>query len=213
MSATAYRLLHGASVPGASRAESASNALALEHLWLAPVRCRALGLRRTHAAWDDAVQEGSIALLHVARRFDAGRGAPFEAYARSWVDSAIKACLSRLGVVSEPVRRVRDRAARGERAHPLTAAAVEELADCSTGEDELLERLDRSRFEAWVRERLAELEPKVADSLMAHCRDIGTCEYAERVGLSRDTIRQRKNAGLEYLRDYADTAPVEGEAL
>jgi RNA polymerase sigma factor (sigma-70 family) len=222
VSATAYRLLHGARVTGASRAEKASNALATEHLWLPPARCRALGVRRSQAAWDDAVQEGSIALLAAARRYDAERGVAFEHYARVWVDAAIKAHLCGLGPVKEPTRRVSARAARGERAHAVTTQFLEGVGDSSgalaveislaaaTGsEDEAIAALDQSRREAWVRELVSELEPRLSDALMAFGRDIGTCEHADRVGRSRHTIRLRKNAGLEYLRDYADTAPIE----
>lgn len=177
--------------------------LALTHLWLPPLRCRALGLRRSHSVWDDAVQEGNLGLLKAAERFDAERGVRFEHYARPWVDNAIKLCFCAQQVVSEPIKRVARRAAAGERAHPSTVREVDQLESEGGGEDALASAIDQARREAWLRERLAEVDPRQRIALLAIARGAGVCEYARRARVSRETVRLRTNAGLEYLRESA----------
>lgn len=184
------------------------HALVTGHLWLPPTRCRALGLRRSHSVWDDAVQEGNIGLMKAAQRFDADRGVRFEHYARSWVDSAIKTHLCTLGPVREPTRRVRDRAARGERAHARTTEAVEELAPDGFDESALLDAIDQRAHDTWMREQLAALPRRELAAVWATARGIGPAEFISRVGVrSRETYRIWKNAGLAKLVAAAAECP------
>ena len=222
MSATAYKLLKGR---GPDELRPSLRRLAVEHLWLVAARCRSLGLRRSHPVWDDAQQDGAMAVLRAAERFDASRGVAFEHFARVYIDNAIKVTLSQLGPVRTPVKIVSGRAARGERAHApslpyLEAGAsdyslftmsrgdralVREIADHTSADEEsaMADRIDTMRAARWLNERLAELPEKHADAVRAMGREIGVVEYARRTGVVRDTARSRTNAGLEYLRAAA----------
>jgi hypothetical protein len=209
VSATAYKLLKGR---GPDELRPGHQRLVLGHLWLPPERCRALGVRG--AAWDDAVQEGNIALMTPAKRYDPRRGVPFAAFARPYVDGAIKTLLCKLGPANEPVKRVRRRAASGERAHPLVSGDVDELSDGS-GETDVAHAIDRARATArgmaWVRECLGEIQSETGlhgDALTAILlatigRDVPVREYACRKAVPRETLRKRIVAGLEYLRAEA----------
>lgn len=180
-----------------------ASALVSAHLWLPPVRCRVLGLRRAHAAWDDCVQEGAIAMWSAAQRFDADRGVRFEHYARSWVDSAIKTHLCTLGPVREPTRRVRDRAARGERAHPTTIPDVGDIAADGEGEDTLLDAIDRARRIAEVRRAVREtVSERERDALLGTIgREESIRAYADRALRARESTRLDVHAGLSKLRE------------
>jgi RNA polymerase sigma factor (sigma-70 family) len=202
-------------------------ALVTDHLWLVPLRCRALGLRTSHSLWDDAIQDGSMGLMKAAERFDDTRGVRFERYARPWVDNAIKQCFCAQQVVAEPIKRISARAARGERAHPQTVPYTESSLDKATdsqtnhgrsavvarytarewedcgGEDAVAESLDQARSVEWLRARLNEVLPEERDALLATARDVGVCEFARRARVCRETVRTRTNAGLEYLRAEA----------
>lgn len=85
-----------------------------------------VGVEPSAAVYDDCVQEGMIALAKAAERFRPNYGdggVPFSSFAWRWIDGAVKTCLCRGSVVSEPLKKVRKRAAdsargRGsERAH------------------------------------------------------------------------------------------------
>jgi len=75
--------------------------------------------------FDDLVQEGAIALMAAARRFDPARGR-FATYARQWIDGAIKRFL-----------------AEGAPAIPLPRKAKELVHELLTAESRLTENLGR----------------------------------------------------------------------
>jgi RNA polymerase sigma factor FliA len=79
---------------------------------------------------DDLRQEGLLALLHAARRFDPAQGTPFSAYARTCVYNAIASTLRHLDPVPDRVRKdIRAcRAAEDTLGSAATAAQIATLA-------------------------------------------------------------------------------------
>jgi RNA polymerase sigma factor for flagellar operon FliA len=109
---------------------------------------------------DDLLQAGTLALLGAARRFDAERGAHFEAYAAVRVRGAVLDELRALDCVPRTVRRSERELERGRR-------AVEQREGRAAEADEIAEELglSRERLEG-VRARLRLVLQHPADGLL-----------------------------------------------
>ncbi len=186
--------------------------LVLSHLWLPPLRCRALGVRRVGPSWDDCVQEGNVALLKAAERFEPERGNTFEAYARPWIDNAIKLYFCSQQAVSEPPKRVSARVAAGEPAHPIRREIVDQLSGglhqevvlgTEDQEDDWHSELESARGAEWLRARIAELPPDQSEALLAVYDGTRVASYARDVGLNRNTVHRRISKAMATLREAA----------
>jgi RNA polymerase sigma factor for flagellar operon FliA len=109
---------------------------------------------------DDLFQAGTLALIGAARRFDAERGAHFEAYAAVRVRGAVLDELRALDCVPRTVRRSERALERGRR-------AVEQREGRAAEADEIAEELglSRERLEE-IRARLRLLLQQPTDVLM-----------------------------------------------
>lgn len=167
----------------------ASASLALAHLSLVERVARQLGLRRSHGVLEDCLQEGRIALLGAAERFDATRGVPFPSFAKHAVSNAMKEFFCRQGIVREPVKRVSARAARDERAHPIVLDCLDEIRADACAEEDLFESMQLMRFRAEYESRLGRVPGPERKALSAAMGGKSHAEFAADRGICRETAR------------------------
>jgi len=178
--------------------------LALEHLGLVERVARQLGLRRSNAL-EDCLQEGRVALLKAAERFDPSYGVAFPHFARPAIAGAIKACLCALGAVREPIKRVSQRAARKERAHPLTVPYVEGGGPSQT--DDAAYHLGGSDFALKIANSIVN---RAVASLGASTEDdlIEAIDQRREVDWLRSQLRQIPQARTDALLSTVGGMPV-----
>lgn len=182
---------------------------------------RSVGVEPSAPVYDDCVQEGMIGLCRAAERFDPKRGVAFSSFAWPWVSGAVKTCLCRSSVVSEPVRRVSRRAAenaRGKRAAATHARTVDLGSQASSGavrlpeslvdrdtEDDLIAALDA----AAVPEAIAELPRAERAVIKAALLGTPVSHYARRRGWSREKASILLKQATETITDWAAEAEAE----
>jgi len=194
-----------------------ASTLAMAHLPLVERVARQLGLRRSHGVLEDCLQEGRIALLGAAERFDATRGVPFPSFAKHAVSNAMREFFCRQGVLREPVKRVSARAARGERAHPIVLDCIDEMRAESAAEEELLDSMQMSRFRAEYEARLERVPGPERRALAAAMAGTSHADFAVQRGICRETARMlfyRALAmiGAEHLLSQAARLLIGGQS-
>lgn len=191
-----------------------------------------LGIEPTAAVYDDCIQEGTIALWKAAERYQADRGA-FSSFAWAWIDGAVKTCLCRAGVVSEPVKRVSKRAAENARERNRASAGAcfsrSMLGESRFDEGEYFydaeaqtacaRRLPECLIDRDVEERqLGELDSRVLEqairrlpraereTVTAALRGIPISHYAKRRRWGRRRVRELLQQATDTLSEFmADT--------
>ena len=165
----------------------------------------ARSLRINSRAWDDCVQDGAIALVQAAERFDPSLGR-FSTFACRYIRPAMLATLCRQQVVSEPVKKVTARAARaargsGEAAHrptvdydalpqPLRAAAL--LQSAPEQPEETAAATERDR-------RVRALPPHQRAVVLAVLSGERLRDYSRRIGVPRRTVLGYWDAAIAAL--------------
>jgi RNA polymerase sigma factor (sigma-70 family) len=102
--------------------------LGLVGLVVGQLRCR--NLRASRMSADDLYQEGCIGLILAAEKWDEGRGAPFAAYARYWIEHFAGYAARRSALVSP-----------SEGAHRLAVRWLRMWKDEHKGEHEIIREL------------------------------------------------------------------------
>jgi RNA polymerase sigma factor (sigma-70 family) len=192
-----------------------------EHLRLATSRARRF--RGRGLSYPDLVQEGAVALVQAARRFDPTRGVPFGAYASPWVERAMNAAVQRQSAaVSLSVRDARRvaklRVVEGDDAtlarvlqtspervaqlRLVTAPAVPLEEEALVGPDPLWPALLRGEVER----ALATLDARERE-IVRRRYGIGTgvpetfAQIAPTFGLTPERVRQLERQALAQLAD------------
>lgn len=177
-------------------------ALLTENLRIVPACARKCGLSVLSRDWDDALQEGALALWKACVRFDPTRGTPFRPYARMFVLGGLKDYLCRRPVVADPIHKAkRKRTAESEPRPIVEALPPEGLSACadSDAEAELADAIDRKRASERLRAAVPELPRHQRRAVESALRDVSVTAYARKAGLPRQTASDHKNQAVKAL--------------
>jgi RNA polymerase sigma factor (sigma-70 family) len=169
----------------------------------------------SHSRQDDAVQEGSLAMLAAIDRIDSGSGS-FEAYAQQWIARAVRNFLLRERLpVHAPVNLVSQALCGGGGAGALHQAMLERPVELDAA-DSILEIADaaavkpdveaaRTDARETIKVGLARLTPKQREvvELRYGLHDGGAPmtiqEIARRVGITHQQVSMREKRAIEAL--------------
>lgn len=167
----------------------------LGHLHLVDYFARRYTRVREHLAWlehEDVWQAGALGLIRAARKYEPERGAPFHAYARTWIRGEI---IATLYPTTQSLRHSKNlelfkRMLRFEAAPRL-------LWDLPSQAEEEREDLE------WLRQALRKLDLRTRKVLSLRARGVSVKAIAKRLGLSQSQVWAAKHFGLKRLRSMA----------
>ena len=174
--------------------------LSAEHLHL--VEQIAFGIKKhlpAHVDLHDLIQDGRIGLLDAARRYEAGRGVPFGAYARRRISGSILDGLRRADYLR---RHTRDKVKRGEAEDggaPLSLKSPDRLPGRFERPDTSAARAESGRL---IREAISGLPDRLQVIVMNYYFDGRTMlQITGRLGVNESRISQLHKRALSILRE------------
>jgi RNA polymerase sigma factor (sigma-70 family) len=180
------------------------NALVTANLGLAYAVVDRLGIRRRTAAYDDAVQAASLALVEAADRFDPSRGVTFATFCWQAVSGAAKDSLSAEAVVHVPPKQ-RARGSRTSTVEALPDALVDDTAEAR------LVALDEQHVLQAAIETLPEGH---RDAVVWHLdrREPSAASLAARIGCSHTTAKRHLQEAVAMLAAHIQSNNVQKDA-
>ena len=176
---------------------SARNALVTSNLGLVRKVAAALRVPTDSANYPDLLQVGAEAMIYAAESFDPGKG-KFSSFAWVVCYRAMRDALCVLQAVSEPTKAIRQRAARGEKAHRATIE-VDETA-LGVYDPDADEQIDAKSHRAALYEAIGTLPELQQDLIHAHLRGVMLKDWAPRNGLPPQRASEILSLALESLK-------------
>lgn len=157
--------------------------------------------RRTQVPLEDLIQEGSIGLIRAVEGYDPSMGTQFATFATTWVSKRISRSLhAGSRVVRMPIEKSRESIESGVSA-TISSEGIEDIPD-----RERLSVGDCLAYHEQVTSVVSALErinPSYADVIRYFygigCDKLSLKETAIKLGISRETARKYRDAGLEAL--------------
>ena len=196
--------------------------LVLSHMPL--VRKMARSFSRYGVDVDDLVQEGTIALMVAAKKFDAAKGTRFSTYATLWVRQYMREAVIRETSVVRPSSAAKARS-KFFRERPYTYVSMETpitadegivLGDTFVSEDlspeeQVIAAIDGQRLTTKLMSFLRKLRGRELEIIQSRYFAEHRETYdsiGKQFGLSNERIRQIESATIRKLRGWMETANV-----
>lgn len=161
---------------------------------------RSTATRYRDVAYEDAIQEGYVSLLECIGSFDASRGVPFAAYAKSHVQGDVRTAMRRLWTVQGRSVTLQDYDGEDGGAGGLAGTGTTDFGELDDGSAWTAVGGGFSGVELRMMIEAAGLSPREADGLRGLLMGLTCSEIAQLQGVSVETVKTWRKRAFRKLR-------------